>query len=212
MKAKHIPNVLSFSRIPLAFTLPFLAMLENKLWFLGVFAYIGASDVFDGIIARKLKCESDFGEKLDSIGDGVYIVMAIIAVVFAMGDIIFIKAYCFAIFAVLMAIRVVNQVITWKKFRRIGFIHTRSTRWASIPIFIMLPVTVLLGESLNVTVFNIVLASFVSLTAIAQIEETFILREMRPGEYKMSLKSYWEWKRDRDLAAIEAPEQQEVTA
>jgi|GEM_PF-402562 len=212
MKVKHIPNILSFSRIPLAVTLPFLAMLENKLWFLGVFAYIGISDVFDGIIARKLKCESDFGEKLDSIGDGAYIIMAIVAVIVVMGDVIVIAPYTFALFAVLMVGRTINMVYTWVKFRRVGFIHTRSTRWASIPIFILLPVTVLLGESLDVGLFNVILAALVAMTTIAQVEETFILREMKQGEYTMSLKSYWEWKRDRDLVAAEAPEREEATA
>ena len=212
MKVKYVPNILSFSRIPLAFTLPFLAMLENIAWFLAVFVYIGLSDVFDGVIARKLKCESEFGEKLDSIGDGVYIIMAIVAVLTVMGDTIVLAPYTLALFGLLMVGRTVNMVITWVKFRRIGFIHTRSTRWASIPIFIMLPLTVLLGDSLDVGVFNVIVASLVALTTIAQVEETFIFREMRPGEYTMSLKSYWEWKRDRDANAIETEEREEVAA
>jgi len=205
MKARHIPNILSASRIPCALTLPFLGLLENKLWFLAVFAYIGISDVFDGIIARKFNWQSELGEKLDSIGDGMYILLAIIAAIVSIEQIT-LAVYHYAIFAVLMLGRIVNQVVTWKKFRRVGFIHTRSTRWASIPIFILMPIAILLGQ-----VPAIPLAIFLSLTAIAQVEETFILRAMQPGEYTMSIKSYWEWKRDRALSiATEPAEKQEV--
>jgi len=195
MKARHIPNILSASRIPCALTLPFLGMVENgpingKIWFMLVFSYIGLSDVFDGIIARKFNWQSELGEKLDSLGDGIYLLCTIITVVFAMK--IEILSYNYAIFTVLMLGRIVNQAITWKKFRRVGFIHTRSSRWASIPMFIMLLITIVMGE-LN----NVALAVFLVLTAIAQIEETWILHVMQPGEYTMSIKSYWEWKRDR---------------
>ena len=203
MKAKHIPNILSFSRIAVSLAMPFLGR-NHMPWFLTCFIVAGLTDVFDGIIARKLKCQSKFGEKIDSLGDGVFIISAILTVIFAVEAIV-IPLYCYVIFAVLMVIRVVNMIFTWKKFRRVGFIHTRSTRWASIPIAVLLPITVILGQ-----VPTIPLAIFLSLTAIAQLEETVILHAMQPGEYTMSLKSYRQWKRDRDLSIATEPEKQEA--
>ena len=207
MKAKYIPNILSFSRIPLSVAMFLFAWWDNMTGFLACFIASGLSDVFDGIIARKLNAQSELGEKLDSIGDGVYLVTAILVVIFAT-DIV-IPAYCFAIFAVLMASRIVNMVYTWKKFRRVGFIHTRFSRWASIPMFAMLLIVISWPEPLSI---GVPLAIFLTLTTIAQCEETIILRAMQPEEYTMSLKSYRQWKRDRDLSiATEPAEQQEVT-
>jgi len=195
LKAKYIPNYLSVSRI--IFGLAFLPLgLANLIpWFLGCFAAAGVTDVLDGIIARRFNWQSELGEKLDSIADGVYISAAALTVVFTLEG-LNIALYNYIIFAVLFAHRALNMIVTWVRFRRIGFIHTRSSRWASIPIFIMLPISVALGY-----IPQEPLAVFLVLTTISQLEETFILFAMKPGQYTMSLKSYWEWK--RDLAAAE---------
>ena len=206
MKARHIPNIMSIMRIPFSLAMPFLGR-NHMPWFFVCFAVAALSDVFDGIIARKLNCQSEFGEKIDSIGDGVFIICLILTAIFSIQ--FNIRPYHYGIFVVLLTGRVLNQIITWKKFRRLGFIHTRSTRWASIPMCLLVPISVYLGD-----VPAIPLAIFLSLTTIAQLEETWILHVMQPGEYTMSIKSYWEWKRDRDRAAVEVaevPEQQEIT-
>jgi len=200
MKAKYIPNILSVARIPLSLLMFFFAWFGSMTGFVVCFVASGLTDVFDGILARKLKAQSELGEKLDTLADGIFLVSAIFTAVFAIG--IEVPWYCYAIFAVLLVGRIINQAITWVKFRRIGFIHTRSTRWAAIPIFCILLVIVVMPE----IYFGIVLALFLSLTTLAQIEETVILHAMQPDEYTMSLKSYWQWKRDREKIAAEKAE------
>jgi len=194
MKARYIPNILSISRI--FFGLAFLPLGYFKLmpWFLACFVLAGVSDVLDGILARKFDWQSELGEKLDSAADGVYVFAAIFTVIFTVEN-LKIALYCYVIFGLLLLGRAVNMIFTWVKFRRVGFIHTRSSRWASVPMFALLPLSVYLGY-----IPNIPLAVFLVLTTIAQLEETWILHIMRPGEYTMSLKSYWEWKRDREKA------------
>jgi len=201
MKARYIPNILSISRMFLGIALLFLG--KQKFWFLGCLVCAGITDVLDGILARRFGWTSELGEKLDSAADGVYIVCAILAVIFSI-DNLSITLYNYAIFAVLFAGRAANMVITWIKFRKVGFIHTRSSRWASVPIFLLLPVSIFLER-----VPNQVLAIFLILTALSQFEETWILFAMQKGEYTMSIKSYWEWKRDKAREA--ALEKQEAT-
>jgi CDP-diacylglycerol--glycerol-3-phosphate 3-phosphatidyltransferase len=78
---KHIPNILTFSR--LALTLVFLAMIlytpyvDDRTFFLDVafilFIIAGLTDVIDGPIARKLNVTSKFGRMTDPLVDKVLI-------------------------------------------------------------------------------------------------------------------------------------------
>ena len=201
MKRKYIPNILSVCRIPISLSLLFLG--KRPVAFIAVYAIAGVADVLDGIIARKFHWESPLGQKLDSIGDGVFVASALLAAIFAIE--LKISLYNFIIFAVLIAIRVANMVITWVRFRRVGFIHTRSTRWSAFPIYVLLPVSVYLGYLPNPP-----LAVALVLVSLAQLEETWILFAMKKGEYTMAIKSYWEWKRGKALAVEIEPEKQEA--
>jgi len=205
MKMRYIPNTLSILRMPFSVALLFLGKLP--LWFLICYAIGGILDVLDGIVARRFQWQSELGQKLDSIGDGIFIVCAIIAAVISIE--LKIALYTWIVFAVLVTIRAVNMVITWVRFRRVGFIHTRSTRWSALPIYALLPVSIYLTY-----LPNIPLAIFVGMVSVAQLEETWILFAMRPGEYTMALKSYWEWKRDkrRALELEMEPERETVQA
>jgi len=201
---KHIPNILSFIRIPVSIAMPLLAG-SHMIWFFVCFTVAGLSDVFDGIIARKLGITSEFGEKIDSLGDGVFVLCLVLSALVGLN--LSLEPFHWVIGIVLLSIRAINMVFTWAKFRRVGFIHTRSTRWSSIPMYLLIPIFVYLGR-----IEPISLAIFLSLTAIAQLEETWILHKMQQGEYTMSLKSYWEWQRDKKRAAEQAQqdEQEEV--
>ena len=71
VKRKYItiPNILSLSRLVL---LPILFILVNnkqEIAFVVCYAILGATDCFDGIIARKLNQTSELGKRLDSIAD-----------------------------------------------------------------------------------------------------------------------------------------------
>ena len=204
---KHIPNALSMLRIPVSIAMPFLAVLENLVPFFIAFVVAGLTDVFDGIVARKLGVTSDFGEKIDSAGDGIFILCLVLSALVAMD--LYLLPYHWGIGIALLTIRAMNMLFTWSKFRRVGFIHTRSTRWAGIMLYVLVPISIFLGNIPPVPV-----AVALVLLSIAQLEETYILGKMEPEEYTMSLKSYWEWQRDKRRAAIaaEQPAQDEVMA
>ncbi|MCL2530574.1 MAG: CDP-alcohol phosphatidyltransferase family protein [Oscillospiraceae bacterium] len=201
---KHIPNILSISRIPLAISLPFLVLLESPWPFLVVFGLCGVTDVLDGILARALKLQSKLGEKLDSAADGIAIVCYITAVI--LGVDVVITTLHWALFGLLMIGRAHNMVFTWSKFRRVGFIHLRSMRWAAVAIWCLMPVSVLLGY-----LPDIPLAILLGAVTLSGFEETVILAKMELNEYTMTLKSYWQWQRDRkQIAANMQPERDEV--
>ena len=69
MRIFSIPNMLSLSRILLLPFLFFLLFTDVKIPLLVAYIVIGATDYFDGTIARRLNQTSDLGKTLDSVAD-----------------------------------------------------------------------------------------------------------------------------------------------
>lgn len=68
-KAFNVPNILSASRF---FLLPLLFIFLNmdmKIAFIILYILVGATDFFDGLIARKFNMLTEIGKKLDSFSD-----------------------------------------------------------------------------------------------------------------------------------------------
>ena len=79
MQLRHIPNILSFSRIflaPLFMVFMFKDIYLYKILSLLVFFLGSILDFLDGYIARKFDFTSDFGKYLDPIADKVLIISA----------------------------------------------------------------------------------------------------------------------------------------
>lgn len=75
---KHIPNLVSLSRLVLAAAFPFLDTI-GRIW-LCVLAAI--SDILDGAIARRLNVNSPFGNVVDPVADKIFVVVAFATFIF----------------------------------------------------------------------------------------------------------------------------------
>lgn len=106
MKKKNqiftIPNLLSLLRLAM---IPLLLWLylekEAYLWTAAVMVLSGATDIIDGIIARKYDMVSDFGKALDPIADK----LTQIAMLYCLGT-------TFPEIQILLVLLVVKEVIT----------------------------------------------------------------------------------------------------
>lgn len=65
----NIPNALSISRLVFLPLLFIFVYLDMSIYFLIAYIIIGATDMFDGYIARKYNMKTDAGKALDSIAD-----------------------------------------------------------------------------------------------------------------------------------------------
>jgi CDP-diacylglycerol--glycerol-3-phosphate 3-phosphatidyltransferase len=76
---QNIPNILTFSRIALVPVLVLLYFMESgtKYFTAGVFALAALTDFFDGLLSRKWKATSKFGEMMDPIADKLIVVAAL---------------------------------------------------------------------------------------------------------------------------------------
>ena len=85
---KNIPNTLSLMRMMLV--LPFVLIIHDifvyectkNLGLVVIFFTIIMSDIADGYLARKLKCASKIGAKLDVISDTVYTILSLTVFVY----------------------------------------------------------------------------------------------------------------------------------
>ncbi len=74
-----MPNILTSIRIVCAAAL--VACSPFSTWFYVMYLLGGASDVLDGVAARRLKKETPFGAKFDTIADIVFLAVVILKVV-----------------------------------------------------------------------------------------------------------------------------------
>ena len=73
---KHIANIITGSRIVLS--LPLLLIPLTSAWFYALYLLCGFSDMVDGTVARMTNSVSEFGARLDTISDFVFMTVALI--------------------------------------------------------------------------------------------------------------------------------------
>ena len=73
---KHIANIITGSRTVLS--LPLLFIPLTSAWFYVLYLLCGLSDMIDGTVARKTKNASEFGARLDTLSDFVFMSVALI--------------------------------------------------------------------------------------------------------------------------------------
>ncbi|MBR6521168.1 MAG: CDP-alcohol phosphatidyltransferase family protein [Oscillospiraceae bacterium] len=67
---KYIANIITGSRV--AFSLLLLLLPISSAWFYTLYLFCGLSDMIDGTIARKTGAVSEFGARLDTVADFVF--------------------------------------------------------------------------------------------------------------------------------------------
>lgn len=134
---RHIPNIITLSRIPMAVALPFVQSSPAVFW--ALYLLCGLSDVLDGAVARSTGTVSRLGEKLDTIADIIFVAVWIVLFIPAMN----VGRWLWIWTGVIALIKVVNVIsgLAMKK----GFVakHTPANKATGILLF-LLPMVILL--------------------------------------------------------------------
>ena len=199
-KLRHIPNILSMTRIPLAISFFFLVRLDTPWPFLAAYGAAGLADVLDGFLARRFHWQSAFGAKMDSIGDVAFLGCAITVALLMLEEVVF-KPYTLITLGVLFAVRLVNFAITRVKFKRWGFIHNLFMKYSTVPVFFLMPLAVL-----TKAIPNLFLAVMLGFIILGSLEETWILKLM--DDYDMDMKSIYHMKKLKKRGAALAVEEE----
>jgi len=180
---KILPNILSVLRILLAGFMCWLAWRGHNWWFVGVFFMVGATDFWDGKIARKFNVETKLGSQLDLIGDAAMLIGALLSLLLAvLADNLVLSHgvwhYAITIFATLVWMGI-PIFITRARFGLWNKMHLFSYRLIGAPLFFLVPLFVVWGQ-IN---FWVILSACI-LIAVATVEEMVTLFVMQ--EYNIN--------------------------
>ena len=134
MQIFSIPNILSLSRIIL---LPFLFLvlfLEFKITMLISYSLIGATDYFDGKIARRLDQATDLGKTLDSVADLLFYLATAYFIYKLFPDVIMAN---FTLLMVFFGELALSFVISTIKSKKPLLMHTALLRFSAVMVYFL---------------------------------------------------------------------------
>ena len=134
-KMAQIPNVITLLRMVGSFGLLFTDVTSVVFWI--IYGLCGLSDMADGWLARKLKCVSKSGALLDSLADICFV--ACLAPMLL--PILELPQWMWLWAGVIVAMKVVNQLLALVMYGHCCFPHTLANKWAGFLLFIAVPMT-----------------------------------------------------------------------
>ena len=127
---KHIPNILSASRIALCLPLLLADAMTVPFWVLYVIA--GTTDMLDGFLARRWGVEGKFGARLDSLADFVFV----LAVGYKLFPWLKLPTALWMMIGLIALVKTVNTISSYVINHRIAFLHTKANKLTGYLLFI----------------------------------------------------------------------------
>ena len=163
---KHIPNIITALRIVGAFGLLFFDFRSAVFWTL--YLVCGVSDMLDGFLARKLRCESKAGASLDSVADLAFVACCCVKLIPVLNLPFWLWIWAGAI----VVVKVINQISALVMYKRFCFPHTFANKATGLLLFVVAPLTLFLETPVPMVV-TAALATF------AAVQEGHFIRTGR---------------------------------
>ena len=132
---KHIANIITGSRIVFSLSLLFIPL--SSALFYALYLLCGFTDMIDGTVARKMGSTSDFGAKLDTVSDFVFMIVALIRFV----PYLHISTWLWIWIGIIATIKICSASWGFVRTRKFVFPHTILNKATGFLLF-LLPVTV----------------------------------------------------------------------
>ena len=132
---KHIANIITGSRIVLS--LPLLFIPLSSAWFYALYLLCGLSDMIDGTVARMTKSVSEFGAKLDTVSDFVFMTVALIRFI----PHLYIPVWLWIWIGIIAMIKLGNAVWGFVRTKKLISPHTVLNKVTGLLLF-LLPMTI----------------------------------------------------------------------
>ena len=127
---KQIPHILSVSRIALCLPLLMVDAMTVPFWVLYVMA--GLTDMLDSFLARRWGVESNFGARLDSLADFVFVLV----VGYKLFPWLKLPATLWMMIGLIALVKASNAFSVFLVKQRIEFPHTKANKLTGFLLFI----------------------------------------------------------------------------
>lgn len=165
---KNIANDITILRIFFAIAMLLVSPFSYVFWVCYLLA--GISDILDGIVARGLKQQSDFGAKLDSAAD--FIFAAAIAVIMIVH--VEIPVWLWSGIGIIALCRFLSYVIGYCKYHTFSALHTYANKAVGGILFIF-PV---MNSVLGITVSGILICAAALFASMEEAVITITSKEL----------------------------------
>ena len=131
---KHIANIITGSRIVFSLLLLFIP-LSSALFYI-FYLFCGLTDMIDGTIARKTGAVSNFGAKLDTASDFVFMAVCVVKLLPKIN----ISVWLWIWIAIIAIVKVINIVMGFIRRKKLVALHTVFNKITGLLLF-LLPLT-----------------------------------------------------------------------
>ena len=159
---KHIANIITGSRA--IFSLPLLFVPLSSVWFYVLYLFCGVTDMIDGIIARKTGAVSEFGARLDTVADFVFL-SAFLAKFLPMVPI---PQWLWVWIAVIGVVKIGNLIWGYVRIKTLVSLHTVMNKITGLLLF-LLPLSMTFVE----TTYSV--ATVCVLATVAVMQEVYLI-------------------------------------
>ena len=160
---KHIANIITGSRIVLS--LPLLLIPLTSAWFYALYLLCGLSDMVDGTVARRTSSASEFGARLDTVSDLVFMSVALIKSV----PHFHIPVWLWIWIGIIAMIKLGNAVFGFVRTKKLTSHHTVLNKVTGLLLF-LLPVTI---SFVDLTYTLPIVCTLATVAAIHEVYDTY---------------------------------------
>ena len=155
---KNIPNYISISRIIMSIALLFLKTFSITFYI--IYIYCGLSDMLDGFLARKYKITSQFGAKIDSIADMIFVFVSVLKII----PFIKISIIIYIWIIIIVLIKVFNIILGYIYYKKLILVHTIANKITGFVLFII----PLMIEFIDIKILESLICGIATFSAIQE--------------------------------------------
>ena len=136
---KQIANIITGSRI--IFSIPLLFVPLSSAWFWVCYLLCGLTDMVDGTIARKMGAVSQFGARLDTVADFVFLLVCGVKIL----PLMHIPLWLWVWVITVAVVKILNVAISFVRRKKLISIHSVLNKITGLALF-LLPLTLTFAE------------------------------------------------------------------
>ena len=146
------------------FSLPLVFISLSSAWFYVFYLFCGLTDMIDGTIARKTETDSEFGARLDTVADFVFMFVCSLKIL----PLMHIPIWLWVCIIIVALIKIFNITLVFIRKKKLISIHSVLNKITGFALF-LLPLSLAFVETTYSVVTICVLAT------IAAIQEVYFI-------------------------------------